>query len=61
MLRGFEISWPQALVGSVAMVALAAVYLFAPDDARMELGQGLAVAWAVVASVLGPLFQGRDS
>lgn len=48
----FKISWPQALVVSVAIVALAAVYLFVDASERDTIEKAILAVWALVSTFL---------
>lgn len=58
-MKKFQISLPQSIVLSVALLSFAAVYLFVDDAQRSQFNEWIGIAWAAVATVVGPLLRRR--
>jgi len=55
----FKLGWPQVVIASVAILALTAIYLLAPED-RDAIEKGVLSIWAFVASFLGPMLRSHE-
>lgn len=54
-----KLDWPQAALASVAIVALAAVYLLGVEEQRDTIEKLVLGAWAFLSTFLGPLLRRR--
>lgn len=60
MIKKLKLDWPQAILASVAIITLGAVYVLSGDSERDALEKGVLAVWAFVASFLGPMLRKRD-
>lgn len=57
MMKKLKLSWPQALLASVAIIAFAGVYILVSDTDRATIHAGILGVWAIVSTFLAPLLR----